>query len=89
MKILKKLIIVAALMCSAMLLVACGGGEAEYKVTVKDALGNTYGKDTIVEFYDGDEKVGMQICDENGVATKTLEKGTYTLKVTSTDKDVS
>ena len=89
MKNLKKLIIVAALMCSAMLLVACGGGEAEYKVTVKDALGNTYGKDTMVEFYDGDEKVGVQICDENGVATKKLAKGTYTLKVTSTDKEVS
>lgn len=85
MKIMKKLIIVAALMCSAMLLVACGGGEAEYKVTVKDALGNTYGKDTIVEFYDGEEKVGMQICDENGVAAKILAKGTYTIKVTSTE----
>lgn len=91
MKTMKKLIIVAALMCSAMLLVACGGSgeEVEYKVTVKDALGNTYGKDTIVEFYNGEEKVGMQICDENGVATKKLAKGTYTLKVTSTDKDVS
>lgn len=89
MKLMKKLIVAAALMCSAAFLVACGGGEVEYKVTVKDALGNTYGKDTIVEFYDGDEKVGMQICDENGVATKTLAKGTYTLKVTSTDKDVS
>jgi len=87
MKIIKKLSIVAALMCSAMFLVACGGGgETEYKVTVKDALGNTYGKETIVEFYDGDEKVGMQICDENGVATKTLAKGTYTLKATSTDE---
>lgn len=88
MKLMKKLIIVAALMCSAMFLVACGGGEVEYKVTVKDALGNTYGKDTMVEFYNGDEKVGVQICDENGVATKKLEKGTYTIKVTSTDKDV-
>lgn len=89
MKLLKKLSIVAALMCSAMVLVACGGGEVEYKVTVKDALGNTYGKDTMVEFYDGDEKAGVQICDENGVAKKTLAKGTYTIKVTSTDKDVS
>lgn len=88
MKFMKKLIIVAALMCSAMFLVACGG-DVEYKVTVKDALGNTYGKDTMVEFYDGDEKVGVQICDENGVAKKTLAKGTYTLKITSTDKDVS
>ena len=57
MKLMKKLIIAAALMCSAMFLVACGGGEVEYKVTVKDALGNTYGKDTIVEFYNGEEKV--------------------------------
>ena len=91
MKTIKKIIIVAALMCSAMLLVACGGngGEIEYKVTVKDALGNTYGKDTIVEFYNGDEKAGMQICDENGVAKKALAKGEYTIKVTSTDKNVS
>ena len=88
MKLMKKLIIVAALMCSAMFLVACGGGEVEYKVTVKDALGNTYGKDTMVEFYNGDEKAGVQICDENGVAAKTLPKGTYTIKVTSTDKNV-
>ena len=88
MKNMKKLIIAAVLMCSAMFLVACGGGETEYKVTVKDAVGNTYGKETIVEFYDGDEKVGMQICDENGVATKTLEKGKYTIKVVSTEKEV-
>lgn len=88
MKLMKKLIIVAALMCSAMFLVACGG-NVEYKVTVTDAIGSTYGKDTIVEFYDGDEKVGMQICDKNGVAKKSLAKGTYTIKVTSTDKEVS
>lgn len=89
MKLMKKLIIAAALMCSAMFLVACGGGEVEYKVTVKDALGNTYGKDTIVEFYNGEEKAGMQICDESGVATKKLPNGEYTLKITSTDKDVA
>lgn len=88
MKIMKKLIIAAALMCSAMFLVACGGGEAEYKVTVTDALGNKYGKDTMVEFYDGNNKAGVQICDENGVAKKTLPSGKYTIKVTSTDKDV-
>lgn len=91
MKLMKKLIVAAALMCSAMFLVACRGnsGEVEYKVTVKDALGNTYGKDTMVEFYNGEEKAGVQLCDENGVATKALAKGTYTLKVTSTDKSVA
>ena len=89
MKLMKRLGVVAALLCSAMFLVACGSKEAEYKVTVKDALGNTYGKDTIVEFYNGEEKVGMQICGEDGVAVKKLEKGTYSIKVTSTDKKVT
>ena len=88
MKLMKKLIIVAALMCSAMFLVACGGGEVEYKVTVKDAIGGTYGKDTMVEFYNGSEKAGVQLCDENGVAKKTLPKGEYTIKVTSTNKNI-
>ena len=88
MKLMKKLIIVAALMCSAMFLVACGGGEVEYKVTVKDAIGGTYGKDTMVEFYNGNEKAGVQLCDENGVAKKTLPKGEYTIKVTSTNKNI-
>lgn len=91
MRLMKKLGIVAVLICSVMLFVACGNarGNKEYKVTVKDALGNTYGKDTIVEFYNGEEKAGMQICDENGVATKSLPAGEYTIKVFSTDKEIS
>ena len=89
MKLMKKLIIAAALMCSAMFLVACGGGETEYSVKVTDAIGSTYGKDTIVIFCDGDNEVAKQICDENGVAKKKLAAGEYTIKVTSTDKDVS
>ena len=80
-KNIKKVIIAAALMCSAMFLVACGGGEAEYKVTVKDATGNPVGTNVIVEFYQGDEQVAMQKCDENGVAVRTLEKGNYTVKL--------
>lgn len=89
MKLVKKLVVVAALMCSAMFLVACGGGEVEYKVTVKDALGNACGKETMVEFYKGKEKAGVQICGEDGTAKKVLPKGTYKLRITSTDKDVS
>lgn len=97
MKKVKHMAIAAALMCSAMALTACGdtntgtnaGGEGEYKVTVKDALGNTYGKSIIVEFYSGDERVGMQVCDENGVAAKALESGTYSVKIKSTDNELS
>lgn len=87
LKTMKKVIIAAALMCSAMFLVACGG-NGDYKVTVKDALGNTYGKDVIVEFYQGNDRAGMQVCDENGVASKELEGGTYTVKIKSTDDEV-
>lgn len=83
--------IVAALMCSTMFLVACGGngGEIEYSVKVTDSIGGTYGKDTIVIFCDGDNEVAKQICDENGVAKKNLPAGEYTIKITSTDKDSS
>lgn len=93
-KFMKKLFIVAALMCSAMILAACGNGgsssgEKEYKVTVKDALGNVYGKGIIVEFYKGDERAGMQVCDENGVAAKTLASDTYTIKIQSSDKAIT
>lgn len=80
LKKLKKVIIVAALMCSAMFLVACGG-EADYTVTVKDVAGNPVGSDIIVEFYQNEEKVAVAKCDENGVATKTLAKGNYTVKL--------
>ena len=88
MKCLKKVIIAAALMCSAMFLVACGGGSGAYKVTVKDVLGNVYGKSVLVEFYQGETKAGMQVCDENGVAAKELEGGNYTIKIRSTDSEI-
>lgn len=88
MKKLRMLFIVAALLCSAMILGACGNsGEAEYKVTVKDVLGNTYGKEVIVEFYKDGEKVAMQVCDENGIVVKSLAKDTYEVKLRFTDNN--
>ena len=88
MKILKMIIIAAAFMCSAMLLGACGaGGEVDYKVTIKDELGKGYGSDVLVLFMKNGEQVAMQVCDENGVATKTLAAGEYDIQLKFTDKD--
>ncbi len=90
MRKLSTFIIAAALMCSAMFLGACGstGGDVEYKVTVKDALGNAYGSDVIVRFMKDGEQAAMQVCDENGVATKTLAAGKYTIELKFADTEV-
>ena len=90
MKKIRVILIAAALMCSAMLLGACGGasGEPEYKVTVKDALGNTYGSDVIVRFMQNGEQVAMQVCDENGVAAKTIAAGEYDIELRFADSEI-
>ncbi len=89
LKRIKHITIAAALMCSAMLLVACAGGDVEYKVTVKDALGNPYGDEVLVLFMQDGKQVAMQVCDENGVAAKTIEAGTYDIELKFTDKDAT
>ena len=76
------LMLAITLLCSAMLLGACGNsGEVEYKVTVVDAQGNTYGSDVLVMFMQDGSQVAMQVCDENGVATKTLAAGEYDIEL--------
>ncbi len=88
MKKMKKLIVAAALMCSAMLMAACGdnaSGEKEYKVAVKDALGTPYTEGVVVQFYQDGVQTAMQVVDAQGVATKTLAAGDYTVKLQFTD----
>lgn len=92
MNIVKKIsgvLLAATLMYSAMLLGACGNsGEVEYKVTVVDALGNTYGSNVLVQFMQDGSQVAMQVCDENGVAAKTLAAGDYDIQLKLTDSDI-
>ena len=59
-------------------------GPATYSVTVTDALGNPI-SNVGVAFMQGEEQAGMAITNENGVATKSLERGEYTLKLTFVD----
>lgn len=91
MKKFSKIIIAATLMCGAMVLGACGnggdaaGGEKEYKVTVKDALGNPY-SGVVVQFYKDGAQEAMQVVDPStGVATKKMAAGDYTVKLQFTD----
>ncbi len=77
-------LLLAVVLCMSMALTGCGG-EATYKVTVKDALGNAYSSGIVVEFLQDGTKVAMQPCDDNGVASKKLAKGDYTVALSFTD----
>lgn len=86
MKKFKGFIAIILVVCMLASFTACGG-EKTYKVTVKDALGNPYTSGVVVNFMQNGEKVGMQACDENGVATKKLPKGEYTVSLSFTDSE--
>ena len=58
--------------------------EAEYSVTVTDALG-TPCNGVIVNFMQGGQLAAMQTLDENGIAQKVLPRGEYTVELGFTD----
>ncbi|MBQ7974088.1 MAG: hypothetical protein IJ300_00155 [Clostridia bacterium] len=89
MKTIKKIIsvlLLATLTFAVMSLTACSSGEVTYKVTVKDALGNPYTSGIIVQFMKNGKQAAMQTVDENGVATKKLEGGTYGIALKFVDE---
>ncbi len=77
------------LLIMSLTLVSCGdkkpSGDLDYKVTVKDALGNVYSSGVIVRFMQNGEQVTMQTVDENGSAVKTLPAGDYKVELAFTD----
>ena len=56
----------------------------DYTVTLLDGEGNPMGGLT-VEFYSGDKAVAKQVGNKKGVSTVTLDRGTYTVKVSGTE----
>lgn len=90
-------LLLAVILC-AVILAACGGqepgqesantGEASYRVTVMDALGNPCSEGVIVRFLQNGEQAAMQVADENGVAEKSLPKGDYTVELMFTDSEI-
>ena len=60
-------------------------GSAAYSVKVTDAKGTAYTSGVIVKFMKDGNQVAMQPVDANGVATKELDRGDYTVELVFTD----
>lgn len=81
--------LLALIMVLGLVLSACGqngepGGSAAYSVKVTDAKGEPYTSGVIVKFMKDGTQVAMQPVDANGVATKELERGNYTVELVFT-----
>lgn len=100
MKNMKKyLSAVLALVLLVMALAGCGSskgeaapavdanGNVEYKVILKDALGNAYHDGIIVKFSQNGQETAMQVVDANGVAAKAMPAGEYTVELVYTNSD--
>lgn len=87
-KYVKSVSLLAALiLATACLLVGCGAPG--YQVKVVDALGNPYTEGVVVQFMQNGQMAGMQVVDANGVATKELEDGDYTVELNFTDEETA
>ena len=82
------IILVVALTFSLFTLTACGKGEKDYIVNIKDAVGNPYTTGIVVKFMQGGKQVAMQSCDENGTARKSLINGKYDVVLEFADENV-
>ena len=94
MKMTKKFgaLVLSLLLCVSLLLGACGnaqapaeaannGTDAEYVVKIVDGSGTPYTSGVIVQFMQNGEKVALQTVDANGVASKVMAKGDYTVEL--------
>ena len=93
MKLIKRTLVL--LLAAALLLAGCGeqpaaetlSKEAEYRVTVADALGVPYTSGVIVSFLQNGQQVAMQPVGADGVAAKTLTRGEYTVELVFTGEE--
>ena len=83
-----------------LVLTGCGGsgetapaapadGNVEYKVTLTDALGNTYSDGIIVKFLQDGQEMAMQVVGADGTAVKKLPAGEYTAELVYTSDKVA
>ena len=90
---MKKIMKILALVLALVLLAGCDSApaaptteapaskDADYTVTVADALGTPYTSGVIVRFMQGGQQAAMQAVNENGVAVKTLPRGDYAVEL--------
>ena len=88
MKRIKALALAAVMLLSILVMTACGG-EEDYKVKVVDGQGQPYTSGVIVKFMQDGKQAGMQPVGKDGVATKTLAKGEYTVELVFTDDNLT
>ncbi len=91
MKSIKRLIsilLVIIITISLFTLAACGKGEKDYTVNVKDALGNPYSSGIVVKFMQDGKQVAMQSCNEQGAAIKSLINGKYDVVLQFADEKI-
>lgn len=87
-KRLKAMLLCVLMVTTMLLFAACGeekpdetlSKEAEYQVTVVDALGKPY-SGVVVRFMKDGQQLSMQVVDENGLAKKTMDRGDYTVEL--------
>jgi len=98
MKNIRALLLAALMLCSVLMFAACGEqGSTEpqqtqpagYQVKVVDALGAPYTGDMIVRFLQNGQQAAMQKMGEDGVATKELPDGEYTVELQFMDEGKS
>lgn len=92
MKRMRALLLAAVMLCSLVLLSACGeqaSADPTYKVSIVDAMGAPCTSGVVVKFMQNGAQAGMQTVNENGVAEKVLPKGDYTVQLQFTDSDVN
>ena len=81
-------LLLAVCMLLGVALCGCQSGEAEYRVSVADAMGKPYTSGVVVRFLQEGTQVAMQVVNDSGVAAKTLPRGDYTVELMFTDSSI-
>ena len=85
----KALCLLTAALTVLALLCSCTAAVPGYRVKVVDPLGNPYTEGVVVQFLQNGAPAGMQVVDAEGVATKELADGDYTVELSFTDANAN
>ena len=93
MKITSKILSAVLVVAMLLTLCACGGNSdsttANYQVKVLDGQGNPFTSGIIVKFMKDGQQIAMQPVNGEGIASKELDKGDYTVELTFTDSSIN
>ena len=101
LKRIKALALALSLLCCVAVFTACGETNAQpsgenndtagtgYRVTVVDAFGEPVTEGVIVRFMQNGQQASMQVVGKDGVASKDLEDGEYSIELKFTDADAA